>query len=278
MGAKRHEQPLDSKPRKGTRTAPKFTHLPVQRGAYYLLLLSRYYLLRCVTDLPTCQSAKKLKEEWIAKQKIKNAYRAQKRRGALSLGPSESSAQILPAAAAENLAPVDSRPDATSEPDEDDGDNASDKSNSPELSPTVENKAFIPPSRTIHSSRQQRTHQSTNSSYSAVKAVSHSSDRPIHPARLKRKAKQEAAAAASSQSQDVDKATRAKELIREAYSASSLHTFKSDPLRKRGHQENSSRGRDRGDGRGSGRGTTGKGQPDMRKRMGALLAQIEAQK
>jgi len=63
---------------------------------------------------------------------------------------------------------------------------------------------------------------------------------------------------------------RVRELTREAYSRTSLHTFKSDPLyqRPRSGRGPSNRGHERGEMR-------GKGQPNMRKRMGALLEQIK---
>lgn len=131
-------------------------------------------------------------------------------------------------------------------------------------------------------------------------SVSRDPNRSVHPARLKRKAKQEAALLSSSSEPQghgaEDTAARVRELMKEAYSPASLHTFKSDPLRKRGHgsqhssHTNDGRGRGRGSvgrgggggmarGRGRGAGVVvGRGQPDMRKRMGALLAQIEAQK
>ena len=53
-----------------------------------------------------------------------------------------------------------------------------------------------------------------------------------------------------------------RELLREAYSKSTLHTFKSDPLKKR----TPSAGR---------KGEIGKGQPNMKLRMNALLAKIK---
>jgi len=53
-----------------------------------------------------------------------------------------------------------------------------------------------------------------------------------------------------------------RELTRKAYSKSNLHTFKSDPLKKRAASERS-------------KGEKGKGQPDMKLRMDALLAKIK---
>ncbi|KAJ7582860.1 hypothetical protein C8J56DRAFT_791668 [Mycena floridula] len=57
-----------------------------------------------------------------------------------------------------------------------------------------------------------------------------------------------------------------RDLNREAYAATSLHTFKADPL---------GRARGRGRGRGRGQGERGRGQPNMKLRMGALLEKIK---
>jgi len=51
-------------------------------------------------------------------------------------------------------------------------------------------------------------------------------------------------------------------LMREAYSKSNLHTFRSDPLKRRAAS-------------GKPKGEKGKGQPDMKLRMNALLAKIK---
>lgn len=53
-----------------------------------------------------------------------------------------------------------------------------------------------------------------------------------------------------------------RDLIRKAYSKSNLHTFKSDPLKKRAGSRRP-------------KGEWGKGQPDMKLRMNALLAKIK---
>lgn len=129
--------------------------------------------------------------------------------------------------------------------------------------------------------RYEREKQSNLPSHTKVSApprnYSNNLNHSVHSVRQKRKAGQETPSAAPSHD---DKAARARELLREAYSPANLHTFKSDPLHKRGPRTGQ-----RGQGRG---GTTmgkvglggarGRGQPDMRKRMGALLAQIEARK
>jgi len=77
-----------------------------------------------------------------------------------------------------------------------------------------------------------------------------------------------------------DAAQSLRELKREAYSASTLHTFKADPLKKNKHQTPGARGHGRGASAGSrgGRGGqpgTGRGQPNMKLRMNAMLAEIK---
>lgn len=62
-----------------------------------------------------------------------------------------------------------------------------------------------------------------------------------------------------------------RELTREAYSQSTLHTFKSDPLKKR------DQGKMVGGSRGRGRGSfeRGKGQPNMKLRMNVMLEKLK---
>lgn len=73
-----------------------------------------------------------------------------------------------------------------------------------------------------------------------------------------------------------------RELTRQAYSRETLHNFKADPLKKNrsngdrgGRVGPMGRGRGQGRGRGDGRQTTGRGQPDMKLRMNAMLARIK---
>jgi len=62
-----------------------------------------------------------------------------------------------------------------------------------------------------------------------------------------------------------------RELKREAYSQSTLHTFKSDPLKKRDHGKRVGGSR----GRGNGFIERGKGQPNMKLRMNVMLEKIK---
>lgn len=62
--------------------------------------------------------------------------------------------------------------------------------------------------------------------------------------------------------------TSIRDLTKEAYSWTSLHNYKSDPL-------NRGRGCGRGRSRGASRGGRGRGQPNMKLRMGAMLEKIK---
>lgn len=64
-----------------------------------------------------------------------------------------------------------------------------------------------------------------------------------------------------------------RELTREAYSRSSLHTFKADPLKRRRGAPDRGRGGTRG--RGSDQRRGGQGQPNMKLRMNAMLEKIK---
>lgn len=131
-----------------------------------------------------------------------------------------------------------------------------------------------PDSHFLQPSEPQKHFPSTSRLNASSLRTNSMSSHTVHSARMKRKASQQAAPAAPPQD---DKAARARDLFREAYSPASLHTFKSDPLHKRGSRT-AQGGQERGlRNKGIG-GTRGRGQPDMRKRMGALLAQIEAHK
>jgi len=221
--------------KRGTRSAPKFPHLPAQR-------------------------ARKLREEWIAKQKIKNAYRSQIRCGALS------SCSAVP-----KVSPNSEDDDSGDDPG--DGDEAIASASSDSALPQPDSSSPQP------SERQKQSNLTTSRTNVSAPSRNYSNtlNHSVHSGRQKRKAGQGTPSAAPPHD---DKAARARELLREAYSPASLHTFKSDPLHKRGPWAGQ-RGRGRGGrivgGAGLG-GAMGRGQPDMRKRMGALLAQIEARK
>ncbi|KNZ75491.1 hypothetical protein J132_02824 [Termitomyces sp. J132] len=63
-----------------------------------------------------------------------------------------------------------------------------------------------------------------------------------------------------------------RELTRKAYSRESLHTFKAGQRTRGGAN---GRGGSRGSGRGASHGMTGRGQPNMKLRMGAMLEKIK---
>ena len=85
----------------------------------------------------------------------------------------------------------------------------------------------------------------------------------------------------SSQIQSKEQAQSLRELTSKAYSPSSLHHYKSDPLHRRkdavkGYHANSdARGTNAGRGRGGRDGKSRGGQPDMKLRMSAMLAKIQ---
>ncbi|KAF8309830.1 hypothetical protein DL93DRAFT_2099797 [Clavulina sp. PMI_390] len=252
------KRPGGDQPRKGTRAAPKFTHLPAQR-------------------------AKKLKEEWIIKQRIKNAYRAQKRRGEESSGkpafPNLDRSSPSEAVMEEGLAVEDNNSG-------DDAENDDSESESSVAGPSrgQNRRSHSPPAREPVSNASHPSKSKDKGPLGAQTKASQSS-KPTRPSGRnnsrphtlhKRNHASQSRQAGSGGDADAESA-RIRELVKEAYSPSSLHTFKSDPLKKRGNRDASSTSnRGRGGGRGGRGGTTGRGQPDMRKRMGALLAQIEA--
>ena len=94
--------------------------------------------------------------------------------------------------------------------------------------------------------------------------------------RPKRKEKKDV----SSQPVPVSTAPSLREMAQEAYSPASLHTHKSNPLHRRQQGKDYARRRVEAAGRGVGptRGgpvKSGRGQPDMAKRMGVLLEKIK---
>jgi len=91
----------------------------------------------------------------------------------------------------------------------------------------------------------------------------HRNTTQMHPSRDKWKSKEELLPESRTVKKPRDsEEDNVRELMREAYSKSSLHTFRSDPLKKRAAS-------------GKSRGEKGKGQPDMGLRMKAMLAKIK---
>lgn len=229
-------------------------------------------MLIVIVELGLFTIGQKLREEWIARQKIKNAYKAQKRRGTLDIHP-------VP-----DFPPDDVDNDALRNDSEDEADRALSSELKPgkpseseprESFPSTSRTHTRPPKSVSSPSPYMKPSNDTNgSSFSST---------PAHQnAKRDRKGKSRAEPMTYPDTAVNQKALEEKERIRslfkDAYSPSSLHTHKSDPLRKRRNESNhhgNTSGRGRGGTRGRGSGIT-RGQPDMRKRMGALLAQIES--
>ncbi|KAH9483984.1 hypothetical protein JR316_0003462 [Psilocybe cubensis] len=171
--------------------------------------------------------AKALKKAWVEKTKIKSKWKAEKRKEDLA---SNYKLEI----------PVYS---------DDDGPNVPQVSTSqPESPSTSSAPAHLHHSRAhIHPELPVKPHKSVQP------------DTEPRPAKRRKILK----------GKDEDKSAESvslRELTREAYSRSTLHTFKADPLKKRydGKDKNNKRGA-----------STGRGQPNMKLRMNAMLAKIK---
>jgi hypothetical protein len=198
---------------------PAFTHLPQQRG--------NYTSISCIVSSSDSDIAKKLKQAWVEKQKIKSQWKAaQRKEGSLT--------------------------------------------------------SRRAPPNPVPSSGINDGHQGGEGSASGADFDDGSSGKPnVHvqpgPTRL----------AVSNDPISARNDSDLRELRRQAYSPSSLHTLKADPLGRRCGTEDRGRGRDgavpssghpepsnhtiRGHDRRKGR----RGQPDMRLRMNVMLEKIK---
>jgi hypothetical protein len=185
--------------------------------------------------------AKKLKQAWIEKKKLKRAYLAEKRKA----GPDPGNA-ISPK---ENVAD-----------DAEDNDEASEESIS-------ENGEEIMETPRRPNSEELSGHTPTQSTPVRRQAAGRGRGRgnSHHASRELASQADKSRTQASSESRP-----SLRDLAREAYSPSSLHTYKSDPLHRRKDDSRGGRGRGRG-----GHDHRGRGQPDMKKRMGVILAQLQ---
>ncbi|KAG5639521.1 hypothetical protein H0H81_000666 [Sphagnurus paluster] len=191
--------------------------------------------MRCVvlTHLFAFINPHKLKQTWVENKKIKSKWKAQKRKEGLL-----STAHIVEGKGSDN----EEKPESGSESEQEEVEK--EQSSEPEEKPAP---APTPKKSTLHPSRAH-----------------------IHPelapknSRRRRKIDEEIAAA--------DPPLSLRDLTRQAYSKSTLHTFKADSSHRGG-----ARGRGRGRGRGGrgGQGETGRGQPNMKLRMDAMLEKIK---
>ncbi|TFK27410.1 hypothetical protein FA15DRAFT_685931 [Coprinopsis marcescibilis] len=251
--------PSDEQSRK-RKLPPTFPHLPIQQ-------------------------AKKLKKAWVEKTKIKSKWKAEKRHLAAEQGAPTKMPWELEEEYAKDRSRFGTTQIAQEESnDEWDGigddkvepspalpetkDDGSDGESSERRSPSPQPQ----PKRFRYASANQNANPSA-----PIKSV--------HPMRANRKPKKV----------EGDKSAEAltlRDLKREAYAASSLHTFKADPLHKRrdgshhgrgnsfsrGGNRGGDRGGNRGGNRGAGRGgptSRGRGQPNMKLRMNVMLEEIE---
>ncbi|CAE6460266.1 unnamed protein product [Rhizoctonia solani] len=186
--------------------------------------------------------ARKLKKEWIATQKLKAKYRAEKRRMGLRKAPGDVDGDEADGSTGDrdDIAKVDS---------------SGWDSDSPANGPSVEADT-IPQSPAGVSSRIHGTHPK--------------------PTTFQRNAKGVANGDKSEQD-----GPSLRELARDAYSPASLHTFKSHPLRGRTHGKTNTRTRTNpypsltNTNAQKGGSIRGRGQPNMAKRMGVLLEKIK---
>jgi len=179
--------------------------------------------------------AKKLKKDWVEKTKIKSKWKAQKKKEDLAT----SSKLDLPVYDKE-------------EREHDAEDNS--RSGSDDVRPPALEK----------SGEQSRPHLHPSLAHiHSELLVKHSKARIPDTAPTKKQK-------SSKDSQPVEPPSL-RELKREAYSQWALHTFKSDPLKKRDQSRRGSGSR----GRGKGLIERGRGQPDMKLRMNVTLEKIK---
>ena len=190
--------------------------------------------------------AKTLKKAWVEKTKIKSKWKAQKRKEGL-----DSTAKLdLPVYDEVEESSVRSRLATNDKPDETSGE---DLGASPQLQAPRTQASHLHPSRA-------HIHPGVPVRKTAPNTTTNSEEKPSKKRKL---SKAEGGEVAATEPPSV------RDLMKEAYSRSTLHTFKADPLKR--HGQNASR---RG-GRGGGRPELGRGQPNMKLRMNAMLAKIK---
>ncbi|CAE6516703.1 unnamed protein product [Rhizoctonia solani] len=194
--------------------------------------------------------ARKLKKGWIATQKLKAKYRAEKRRMGLGRSSAEHDDEGVDGNAGER--------DDTAK---DDSSDTEPPVNSPLAEPdTTPQSPVVMPSRT----QGMRSKLALSKPTSSKSATSRSNMKT-----------------ATTEDKPEQDGPSLRELAREAYSPASLHTFKSHPLHRRSHGKNNTRAqvnpypnRTGANGQG-GTPSRSRGQPNMAKRMGVLLERIK---
>ncbi|KAF9566295.1 hypothetical protein CPC08DRAFT_758982 [Agrocybe pediades] len=182
-----------------------------------------------------------LKKAWVEKTKIKSKWKAQKRKEDLA---SQAKLEIPTYSDEEDNAPGSK-----------DFESKAGEAEKPTTTSDEEpKKAHLHPSRAhIHPSLPvKRTKVSTP----RLEAATEAEERP---------SKKRRTTSSEEAPKDATKPSL-RDLEKEAYSKSTLHTFKSDPLKKHSGRGNSTGGR---------RPETGRGQPNMKLRMNAMLERIK---
>ncbi|KAF8911075.1 hypothetical protein CPB84DRAFT_1842329 [Gymnopilus junonius] len=189
--------------------------------------------------------AKVLKKQWVEKTKIKSKWKAQKKKEDLF---SQSKLEL----------PIYSDDEGSAQ--NGDAENSERVKEGAEMAPrsTHQHQSHLHPSR-AHIHPELPVMRPKENSKRTKRLESE-----VRPTKKQKFSKEEEDETASQPS--------VRELMREAYSRSSLHTYKADPFKKRLAGPGSQR-----DGKSSdhGRPQTGKGQPDMKLRMNAMLAKIK---
>ncbi|KDQ07922.1 hypothetical protein BOTBODRAFT_180271 [Botryobasidium botryosum FD-172 SS1] len=189
--------------------------------------------------LPLAQ-ARKLKKDWVEKKKIKSAYKAEKRRAGNGV---VASAEVATGEGRNNEEVHGDIAEQKSGVDDESGDDDKEHISPPRKQPPV---SKLPPKEPHPAWR--KPHNPSSSSK--------------HPSPN---------VATKDQDAEREKRIQLRNLTREAYSQDSLHNYKSDPLgRRRKHQQDTNSG-----GKGGREQGRGRGQPDMKKRMGVLLARLQ---
>ncbi|EAU88210.1 hypothetical protein CC1G_03882 [Coprinopsis cinerea okayama7 len=223
---------MDSPKSRKRKNPPTFQHLPVQQ-------------------------AKKLKKAWVEKAKIKSKWKAEKRKLYAEGG--------IPKMPWEIEGDQDDEEAETVEKDEDEetewggvgADSDSSKSGDEDDLEPLPPTGSPPNTRSGQGGRQRGS--SKRDSRNAQPYLDGSNKRPRNRGDKK----------ADGSDDEEPRQPTLRDLKREAYSRSTLHTYKSDPLRKRGAMSN------RGRGRGGFERGKGRGQPNMKLRMNVMLEKIK---
>ena len=199
-----------------------------------------------------CALAKKLKRSWVEVQKIKSKWKAQKRKeGLITARPvvhlEEGEAAKDNSSDEDDSAQGDEMKNGTSEEEDNDSGSENEEGESEDEDMTVQEKVPIRSQGVKRGGRGSRG-RGTNVRGRGGSSKQRTTD-PIQE----------------------EKKQSLRELQNQAYSRSSLHTFKSGSHKQR---DGGARGQN---GRGRGRGSTGRGrgQPDMRLRMNFMLEKIK---